>query len=267
MDGQTVLVTGATDGIGRQTALELARRGARVIVHGRSLEKAAQAQAALSQEVPGGLFETAAADLGDLAQVRSLAQSIQARYERLDVLIHNAAVVSTERQFSADGYELTLAVNHLAPFVLTLALLPLLRASRSRVITVSSTAHNRGQLDFADLQLDQQYNVIAAYDRSKLANVLFANALAERERGSLTSNSLHPGVVSTKLLMQGFHMTGISTVEGAATSVYLASSPEVANTTGRYFIDCREAPADPRTLDPDLQKRLWEVSAQMAGIS
>jgi NAD(P)-dependent dehydrogenase (short-subunit alcohol dehydrogenase family) len=204
MPEKVMLVTGATDGIGKATALELARRGARVIIHGRSVEKVARAKDDISRAASAAQVETAIADLGSLDQVRALAGDLLARFDRLDGLIHNAGVFMNERKLSADGFELTFAVNHLAPFVLTRELLPLLRASHSRVITVASVAHNRGQIDFDDLNAARGFDGYRAYAQSKLANVLFANELAERERDYLTSNSLHPGVIGTKLLKAGF---------------------------------------------------------------
>ncbi len=254
-----MLVTGATDGIGRATALELARRGALVILHGRSLDKLEQTQEEIARQVPGALLEIAQADLASLEQVRGLALEVEARFDRLDVLLHNAGVFMKERQLSADGFEMTLAVNQLAPFALTWELLPLLEESAARVVTVSSIAHRRAQIDFDDLNAEKSFDGYRAYAQSKLANILFANELALIAAGKLTSNSLHPGVITTKLLQAGFDATGADPASGAATSVYLATSPDVAKISGKYFSDNRPAPLAPQALDLTAQKRLWEI--------
>lgn len=260
-----VLVTGSTDGIGKATALELARRGWRVILHGRSPEKIAQAKREILDAAPEARLDSAAADLSSLAQARALAADVNARFERLDALIHNAGVFMKERRLSADGYEMTLAVNHLAPFLLTRELLPRLKHSRARVVTVSSIAHNRGRMNWDDLQLERGFDGYRAYAQSKLANLLFANELARRESESLTSNSLHPGVITTKLLKTGFNSSGANVEQGAATSVYLADSPEAAGVSGKYFADSRETPPAAHALDRDAQIRFWEISERMIG--
>lgn len=266
---KTFLITGATDGIGRQTALELARLGARVIVHGRSPEQAAAARDAIRRAAQTDRVEAAAADLSSLDQVRELADDVSRRFDQLNGLINNAGVFLNERRESADGYELTWAVNHLAHFLLTNLLLePLLAGAPSRVITVSSAAHARGRIDFDDLNFERSFNGYGAYAASKLANVLFAFALAERwQADGITSNALHPGVIATKLLAAGFKSTGGSLSEGAATSVYLASSPEVETITGEYFDHKRVAAPSAAARDRDLQRRLWEVSARQVGLA
>lgn len=263
MPEKTVLITGATDGIGKATAEELARRGMRVILHGRSPEKARRAQDEILSKVPTASLETIAADFSSLAQVRTMCSEITQRFERLDVLINNAGVFMQQYQRSQDGFELSFAVNHLAPFLLTCSLLPLLRNSQARVVTVSSIAHRRGQINFSDLNNERDFEGYKVYAQSKLANIMFANELAERERGKLTSNSLHPGAVTSKLLRTGFGISGISPADGAKTSVYLATAPEVAQTTGKYFSEGRETPTMPPILDITIAKRLWQVSEEL----
>jgi len=260
---KNILVTGATDGIGKATALALAQLGHRVILHGRSPEKVQQTQAEISRALPVAQLETVSANLASLAQVRALATEITSRFERLDVLLNNAGVFMKEYQISPDGFEMTLAVNHLAPFLLTHELLPLLRASQARVVTVSSVAHTRGQIHFDDLNLTHSFEGYRAYAQSKLANLLFSNELAEREMGKITSNSLHPGGVTTKLLKTGFGATGISTTQGAETSVFLATSPTVESVTGKYFSESREAPIAPQALNKTHQKQLWQMTEQL----
>ena len=269
MKNKTVLVTGSTDGIGKQTALELAQQGAQVIVHGRSADKARTVRDDIRRATGNDRVAYAVADLASLVDVRSLAQHVLMDYDRLDVLINNAGTFMQERTLSPDGYELTLAINHLAPFLLTNLLLDRLQASApARVITVSSVAHNRVRVDFDNLNGEKSFGGYAAYALSKLANVLFAYELAERVKAAgVTSNALHPGVITTKLLASGFNTTGSSLAEGAATSVYLASSPDVHGVTGQYFDKCRAVASSPLSHDRGLQQQLWQISEQLTGLA
>ncbi len=262
MKDKTILVTGATDGIGRQTALELAQRGAHVLLHGRNPKRAPAVLAELRHRTGNERLEYLNADFAALAEVRALAEAVLARYDRLDALINNAGVFMPQRQLSRDGLELTFAVNHLAPFLLTNSLLPRLkRSAPARIVIVSSTTHQGEHLDFDDLQSEQRYDGYTAYARSKLANVLFTYALAERLKGTgVTANALHPGAVSTKLLHAGWGAGGASVAAGAATPVYLATAPEVEGVTGRYFANQRPTRSAPATYDRALQERLWAAS-------
>ncbi|MBN1204090.1 MAG: SDR family oxidoreductase [Myxococcaceae bacterium] len=267
-DGRIVLVTGATDGIGLQTAVDLARTGARVVVHGRTSEKVDKALGVI--EEAGGRAEGVAFDLGSLASVRQGAEELARRFPRLDVLVNNAGVFMNDRVLTEDGLETTFQVNHLAPFLLTnLLLRGPLAGPRARILNVSSIAHSRGRMHFEDLQLARGFNGYAAYAQSKLANILFTFELAERlPAEQVTANCLHPGVVSTKLLIDGFGMGGSDTAEeAAATSVFLATSPEVEGVTGRYFARQREVNPAPQALDVAARKRLWELSEQLSGLS
>lgn len=266
MPHPTFLITGATDGIGRQTALALARQGAHVLVHGRRPERG---QAVLAEiQAAGGTAAYLNADLAALRQVRALAAEVAARYPRLDGLIANAGVFTRERQLSQDGFELTFAVNHLAHFLLVNLLLETLRRSApARVVVVASMVHHSGRLDLDDLQAERGFDGYAAYANSKLANVLFTGALAERLAGSgVTANSLHPGVIATKLLRAGWGGGGADLEAGAAASVYLATAPEVAGVTGRYFEGRRERAAARAAQDRELQARLWQISAALTGL-
>ena len=259
---QTILVTGSTDGIGLETAKELARLGHELVLHGRNEEKVQRALGAVRAVAPDAALHTACADLGDLAAVARMAHDLAMRLPRLDVLVNNAGVYMTERKTTRDGFEMTLAVNHLAHFLLSQLLLPLLKESAApRVVTVSSMVHTSGRIVFDDMNSAKRFDGYHAYANSKLANALFANELARREPW-LTSNSLHPGVIGTKLLHAGFDMPGDPVEIGARTSVYLATSPEVANVTGRYFVDCSAVTAAASALDQGLAQRLWAWSEQ-----
>ncbi|MBJ6761544.1 SDR family oxidoreductase [Myxococcaceae bacterium JPH2] len=278
LDGKVCLITGATGGIGLETAKALARLGATTLLVGRDPGRTQAAVAAVREAAPGATVESFLADLSSLQSVRDLASAVRARTSRLDVLINNAGLIHDRRQVTVDGFEATLAINHLAPFLLTNLLLDLLRASPSaRVINVSSQGHRLARLDFDDLQSTRGYDGIRVYGNSKLANILFTHALAKRLKGSrVTTNALHPGVVRTGfgLNSQGFfkHLIKLgapfmlSAERGARTSVYLASSPEVADVSGQYFIKCRPVKASSAARDDALAERLWQVSAQLTGV-
>lgn len=254
---KTILITGATDGIGLETARKLAGQGHKLILHGRNEEKVNRARDAIFAEFPQSELQTACADLGDLTLVARMAHDLVASQQRLDVLLNNAGVYKTGRSVSRNGYEMMLAVNHLSHFLLTSLLLPLLKKSTDpRVVTVSSMVHTSGRIDFDNMNCELKFDAYHAYANSKLANALFANELARREHW-LTSNSLHPGVIGTKLLHAAFNMPGESVARGAQTSVYLATSPEVAGVTGQYFNECATAAAAPLALDQQLARRLW----------
>jgi NAD(P)-dependent dehydrogenase (short-subunit alcohol dehydrogenase family) len=254
---QTILVTGATDGIGRQTALELAGLGHAVVLHGRSEEKLARTCELIRRAVPDAVLHTISADLADLDAVARMAQELSARLPQLDVLLNNAGVYMNERRLSPAGYEMTLAVNYLAPFLLTRLLLPLLKKSAApRVVTVSSVAHNSGRIEFDNLNGERRFDAYHAYANSKLADTLFANELAQREPW-LCSNSLHPGVIDTKLLHAGFNMAGDSVVAGARTSVFLATAPELRGISGKYFDHCTAVPCALFAADRKLSAALW----------
>lgn len=270
---RTALVTGSTDGIGRQTALELARAGLRVVVHGRSKPRVEDAVTYIRSLVEGAELEAVSFDLGSLASVRKGADQVIEKVGALDVLINNAGIFSDERVV-ADGasVEATLQVNHLGPVLLTHLLLPQLRGDAAagkpagRVINVASIAHTRGRIHFDDLSLSRGYTGYAAYAQSKLANVMHAIALSEREPSdALRVYSLHPGVIGTKLLRQGFGpVQGASVAHGAKTSVLLATTAEL-HPTGTYFSEGIATPPARAAQDKAQRDRLWDVSLQLVG--
>ena len=266
MSGKTVLVTGATNGIGRVAARELVGQGARVYIIGRNAEKTAATAAEI------GATGMIIADLSEQAEVRRAAQEFRDREGQLDVLLNNAGGVFQQRQETREGIEMTWALNHLAYFLLTQELLPLLHAaSAARIVNVSSSANSTGKMRWDDLEFRHGYSSFAAYSQSKLANILFTRELSRRLAGSdVTANALHPGFVASGFgqnnskmmsrvlgLMQVFAKTE---EQGAQTSVYLASSPLVQGVTGRYFDNEHEAKPSPRALDDAAAARLWEVS-------
>ncbi len=279
MRGRVCLVTGATSGIGAETAMQLARRGATVIVAGRSVEKSAAAVAQIKAKTGSAAVEYMLADLSSQKEVRGLAQQFKSKYSRLDVLVNNAGGLWMLRQETVDGIEMTFAVNHLGYFLLTHLLLDTLIASApARIVNVSSALHRQAQMNFDDLQGKRSYNPLNAYNQSKLANVLFTYELARRLDGTgVTANALHPGGVRTNLVARNgglfkwfvqplFNLQAISVEQGARTSVYLASSPEVEGITGKYFGKCQEWRSSPDSYDEAAQKRLWQVSAEMTGM-
>lgn len=273
--GKTAVVTGASGGIGLPTAVALARLGASVAVVARDRARGGDALGRVRAAAAGGTVSLFLADLGSLADVRRLASELSSALPRIDVLVNNAGAMHATRKVSADGHELTFAVNHLAPFLLTTLLLPRLRASApARVVTVSSEAHRIGPLDFGDLQAERGYSAMRVYGRSKLANVLFSNELARREDASrVTSNSLHPGVVATgfgrndpgwfRVLVTIGRPFLASPEKGARTSVFVASAPALAGVTGRYFKGSREAVPAPFARDEAAERRLWELSERL----
>jgi NAD(P)-dependent dehydrogenase (short-subunit alcohol dehydrogenase family) len=269
-DRRVVLVTGSTDGIGRATARALAAGGMKVIVHGRSKPKVDAALAGLAAELPGAELEGVSFDLGSLSSVRKGAEQILPRVPELHVLVNNAGIFATERTLTDDKVELTWAVNHVGPFLLTELLAGRLEASAtsvpSRVINVSSVAHTRGRIHFDDLALAKGWTGYAAYAMSKLANVMHAISLAEkRDPKRLVAYSLHPGVVDTKLLRQGFGpIAGAAVEQGARASVRLAGEETVSAASGAYFVDGVESTPAAAARDPAARAQLWDVSVRLA---
>ena len=262
----TVLVTGATDGLGKRVALELAQRDATVLVHGRSRERCE----AVLEEVQRGTGSEGAhyylADLSSLSAVRGLAEQILSEHDRLDVLVNNAGVIVREREETEDGLELTFTVNYLAHFLLTNLLLPLLRDSApARIVNVASAGQS--PVDFRDVMLERGYDGMSAYTQSKLAQVMFTFELTEHLRGTgVTTNALHPAtLMDTKMVLETFGHALSSVQEGADATVRLAVSPELEGVTGRYFEGTREAHANRQAYNTEARKRLWDVSEELCG--
>lgn len=264
MAGQTVLITGATDGIGKETALQLAEMGAKVFIHGRDRQKAEKARNEIIQESGQENVEIIIADLQEMRNVRKMAQEVKNRVDHLDVLINNAGIYLEEYIQTPDGYEMTFAVNHLSHFLLTNLLLDLIIDSApARIITVSSSAHGSARFDFDNLNAEKKFHGWGAYCISKLGNLLFTFALSRRLEGTgVTANALHPGAVNTKMLSK-LGLSGKPVEKGAETTVYLASSPEVENITGEYFSSKRIAQPSEQARDRELQEKFWRVSAEM----
>ncbi len=268
--GRTVLVTGATDGIGKETARGLARHGARVLLHGRDAGRARAARRDIVSSTGNEQVEVVLADFQSLRQVRALADQVHGLTDRLHVLVDNAGVYQERRHLTEDGLETTFQVDHLAPFLLTNLLLDIVvAAAPARVVVVSSGVHQRAAVDLDDLQGARRYDGYAAYGLAKLGNLLFTYELAERLRGSgVTVNALHPGAVSTKLLHAGFRPSGGAPAsEGARTPIYLATSPAVATTSGAHFVDERPTTSSPASYSRELRRAFWELSERLAGLA
>ena len=276
MDGQVALVTGATGGIGRATARRLGGFGAHVVVTGRSRERGRETVRDI--ERAGGSAQFFRADFDTMATVRALADEFRDRYDRLDVLVNNAACSADARRLTADGHELTLAVNHLAPYLLTHDLLDVLAGTpAARIVNTSSTVHRRGGVDLTDLRLESNYDALAAYARSKLANLLFTTELAAR-LDDIPVNAVHPGFVPGSGLYRDGSLpvrlftalaarlpfVGTSVEDGANGLVRLAIA---SDTTGAYFEGREPADPDPRVHDARLREHLWNVSAALVGVT
>jgi NAD(P)-dependent dehydrogenase (short-subunit alcohol dehydrogenase family) len=267
----TALVTGATDGLGRLVAEQLAAEGAAVILHGRDPARGERALDEIRASTGDGKLRYCNADFSSLDEVRRLAQEVSAREERLNVLINNAGIGggprgNRERVLSRDGHELRFQVNYLAGFLLTTELLPLLRRSApARIVNVASAGQT--PLDFGDVMLERGYDGRRAYGQSKLAQILFTFELAERlDPAEVTVNVLHPAsLMNTKMVLESFGEAWTTVEEGAESTLRLATSPDLDGVTGRYFDGLREASANGQAYAPEARRRLWELSERLAG--
>ncbi|MBS1622645.1 MAG: SDR family oxidoreductase [Bacteroidetes bacterium] len=277
MQGKTVLITGASSGIGLATAAALAAKGAHILLAARDAAKLQEATSHIRSETSNALLTTYTADLSSQLSTRALAASIKKDHQVIDVLINNAGGVFPDFKLSVDGLEMTIATNHFSQFLLTNLLLDNIRRSDyARIVNVSSDSHYNGKIDFESFTKNKGYFIMKAYAQSKLANVLFTQELAERLAGThVTANSLHPGFVKTNIGNKDTSwyasavwslitsIGAISVEKGAETSVYLASSPEVQSISGKYFTKCKEKQPGKQTFDKALQKELWRVSEQL----
>ena len=278
MGGKVVLITGGTSGIGKAAATALAGMGATVVITGRNEERGKRALQEIREESGNDGVELILADLTVQDEVRRLAEELRERHNQLEVLVNNAGLVLSERTETPDGIETQLAINHLAPFLLTNLLLDLLKESApSRIVTVSSDAHRWAKIDLDDLQSRKRYRGMQVYGKTKLANIMFTYELAERLEGTgVTANCMHPGGVNTNfgnnqggpmnLLFRIFKPFMRSPEQGADTLIYLVSSPEVEGMTGKYLADRKVKAASDAAYDETTRKRLWEASEELTGL-
>ncbi len=272
---KTAIVTGSTNGIGLITARELAKQGMNVVIVSRSQERCKLIVSQIIKETGNSNVEFIASDLSVMANVRQVAHEFMKRHNRLDILVNNAGAIFFQRLVSQDGYEMTFALNYLSYFLLTVLLLDTLKSSApSRIINVSSDAHQGGKINFDDLMFTDNFSGFGAYSASKLANILFTYQLDEYLSGTqVTTNALHPGFVSTGfaknnsgLIKLGMGITSLfarKPEKGAETSIFLASSSEVEGVSGKYFSDCKEIKSSTLSYDKLTQKRLWEKSLEL----
>jgi NAD(P)-dependent dehydrogenase (short-subunit alcohol dehydrogenase family) len=276
MNGKVCLVTGATDGIGKVSARVLAELGAKVIIVGRNPEKSAIVLAELRSISGNENIDLLMADLAVMQEVRDLAEQVISRYDRIDVLLNNAGGYFTKHEITSDGLEMTFALNHMSYFLLTNKLMELLKYSApARIVNVSSNAHYGVDMEFENLNGEQEYKAWKAYQKSKLANVLFTYELLKKVPADITVNCLHPGFVATNfghnnggfvgpVLKIAQRISAINPEEGAETSIFLCSSPEVKGVTGKYFFKCKPKTSSQESRNKDTGKRLWQISADLA---
>ena len=272
MDGQIVMITGANSGIGKATAIGLAKLGATIVMVCRNPERGESAAKEIKEASNNLNIDLLIADLSSQEDIRNLAKNFKSKYRNLHVLINNAGIVPKKRQTTVDGLELQLAVNHLAPFLLTNLLLDIIKASApARIINISSGLHYRAKINFDDLQSEKKYGGFYTYDRSKLALMFFTYELARRLEGTgVTVNAVHPGIIKTRLgrdfnwFMRGFTKIFFkSPKKGAETPIYLASSPEIEGITGKYFANKKEKKSSEASYNEDAAKQMWEISAEL----
>ena len=279
MEGKTVVITGATSGIGEVAATRLAEKGARIVFIARDRSRGEQTLAHLETVAPGRNHQAHYANLSRLAEMKRVAETIAGNEPRIDVLVNNAGAVFSTRQVTGEALEMTFATNHIAYFVVTNLLLERLKATAgARIVCTASDAHKRAKLNFSDLQSEKDYTGFGMYGRSKLMNILFTRELARRLAGTgVTANCLHPGFVATRfgdasggvssLAIKAAKKFALTPEEGAETIIYLASSPEVAGVTGKYFYKCKEAAPTAEAQNDADARRLWDISADLSGMT
>ncbi len=269
--GKTCLITGATSGIGKVTAMELARRGANIVCTERNIKKAEKVKGEIISKTQNLNIDFLECDLSSFKSIKNFVESFKLKYSALHVLINDAGVWNAKRKLSEDGIENTFAVNYLAPFLLTNLLLDVMKQSApARIINVSSEFHRRGKIDFDKLEFKKHYNSIQAYSQSKLALILFTKILSRRLKGTgITVNAAHPGLVKTEIfrdlpfvLKKAIHLFALTNEEGAKTSIYLATSKEVSNISGEYFAREKITKSSDESYDIEKAKKLWDVSIE-----
>jgi NAD(P)-dependent dehydrogenase (short-subunit alcohol dehydrogenase family) len=276
MNGKVCLVTGATDGIGKVSARVLAEKGAKVIIVGRNPEKSATVLAELKSSSGNENIDLLMADLAVMQEVYDLAEQVISHYDRLDILLNNAGGYFAKHELTSDGLERTFALNHMSYFLLTNKLMELLKSSApARIVNVSSDAHYGVDMDFENLNGEQEYKAWKAYQKSKLANVLFTYELLKKVPADITVNCLHPGFVATNfghniggffgpVLKIAQRISAIDPEEGAKTSIFLCSAPEVKGVSGKYFYKCQPKTSSRESRNMDTGKRLWQISSDIA---
>lgn len=281
MQNKNIIITGGNAGIGFETSVALAKQGGNIFIVSRNKDKATQAVAEIKQISGNKNVDYLIADLSTQKSIRELNKSLRERLDKVDVLVNNAGGVFPEFKKTADGLEMTIATNHFAYFLLTNLLLDLIKkADNARIVNVSSRSHLAASIDFESFTTNKGYFILKAYGQSKLANILFTAELASRLSGTgITVNSLHPGLVKTDIGTKKTNwyssflwslyskIGGVSVAQGAATSIYLASSPEVKNITGKYFAKCKEITPSKLARNTELQKELWKMSEQLCPIA
>ena len=275
LKGKICIITGATSGVGKETAKALAKKGATVVLPVRNSMKGDTLKDEILAETPDAKLDFMHCNLASFESIRQFAKEFKAKYNKLHILINNAGIWESKRNLSEDGIEMNFAVNHLAPFLLTHLLLDTIKKSApARIINVASNAHKYSKMNFPDLEFEKKYSSMKSYSQSKLANILFTKKLSQQLHGSgVTANSLHPGVVKTNLFdkMPGFMVKimglfMISPVKGAQTTIYLATSPDVEKTSGEYFSESKRKKPSSEALRQDVADKLWGISEKYVGI-
>ena len=275
LQGKVCVITGATSGIGKETAKFIAAKGATVVLPIRDSLKGDILKDEILEQTPGAIIDLMHCNLGSFDSIRNFVKEFRNKYDKLHLLINNAGIWETKRNLSEDGVEMNFAVNHLAPFLLTNLLLDTLKNSApARIVSVSSEAHRTGKINFADVELEKSFSSFKSYSQSKLANILFTKKLSQLLKGTgITVNCLHPGVVYTGLfekmpkiitgLMKPFMLTP---AKGAQTSIYLATSPELEKTSGEYFVKKKPKKPASEALRQDIANKLWDISENYVGL-
>jgi NAD(P)-dependent dehydrogenase (short-subunit alcohol dehydrogenase family) len=268
MEDKVILITGSTDGIGKQIAIELAGMGATILLHGRNQERVDIVKREIIRITGNDRIESYVADFSSIRQVKDFVRNIDDKHDRIDVLINNAGVYEHRRRITEDGLEMTFEVNHLASFILTLMLLDLIgKSDYKRIIIVSSMAH-ASRIDISNLLWEKSYSGYDAYALSKLCNILFTFELADKLKGTgITVNCLHPGAISTKLLHAGWRSLGAPVSQGAVTPVFLATSSGVKDITGKFFVNKRIANPPDIANDKEVREKIWMMSEELSGVT